>query len=87
MRNRFNLLAKGVDGKEYLITDFIATKLTETQANKMIEQFDVLKGYRFIPYEETDFSWWDRVTKKLTAKKLTEGNYFECDFHGNVTEY
>jgi len=84
--SKYNLLTKRVTGREYLISDFIATRLNEKQFNHLKAQNEFLKDYDFTPYNETDFSWWSRVTKKLTAKKLYSNVYFNCDFHGNVTE-
>lgn len=83
---KYNLLTKRVTGKEYLISDFIATKLNEKQFKQLQAQNEFLKEYDFTPYNETDFSWWVRVSKKLTPKKLYSNVYFHCDFHGNVTE-
>lgn len=84
---KYNLLTKRVQGKEYLISDFIATRLNERQFKNIQSQNEFLNDYVFTPYNETDFAWWPRVTKKLTPKKLYSGVYFECDFYGNVTEY
>ena len=81
-----NILAKRVQGKEYIITDFIATKLNEAQFNKIKDlNKDTLGGYSFVPFKDTDFTWWSRVNKKLTPKNITEA-YFDIDFYGNVTE-
>lgn len=82
----YNLLTKRVTGKEYLISDFIATKLNRKQFENVQSQNEFLKEYTFTPYSETDFSWWSRVFKKLTAKKLYSNVEFDCDFYGNVTE-
>lgn len=85
--SKYNLLTKRVSGKEYLISDFIATKLSKKQFEKIKANNAFLSEYDFTPYKETDFTWWSRVSKKLTAKKLYSGVLFECDFYGNVTEY
>ena len=82
-----NILAKGVKGKEYIITDMIATRLNEKQFLKIQQQnLEHLGGYRFIKQEDTDFMWWPRINRKLTPKYIRTAS-FECDFWGNVTEY
>ena len=82
----WNILAKRVKGKEYLLHDFMATTLNEKQFKelKAINQ-ETLGEYDFIPQAETDFSWWDKVNKKLTHKKITSA-YFDIDYYGNVSE-
>lgn len=81
-----NIIAKGAPGRPYIITDMIATRMSAKQF-KRVQALnpDLLGGYRFIPQAETDFSWWSRVNKKLTPRKIVQA-YFECDFSGNVTE-
>lgn len=82
-----NIIARGVPGKEYILKDIIATNLSK----KKFEQLQALNSellgdYRYIPFNETDFSWWSRINKKLTAKKIKQA-YFEIDFYGNVKEF
>lgn len=85
--NKVNIIAKGAPGREYIITDMMATRLTEAKFKQLQEMNpDLFRDYRFIPQEETDFSWWSRISKKLTARKIYSGVYFHCDFYGNVTE-
>lgn len=81
-----NIIARGVPGREYILTDMMATRLTEKQftALQAINP-DTLGGYRFIPQAGTDFSWWPRISRKLTARKIVTA-YFNCDFYGRVTE-
>ena len=82
-----NLLLKGAPDRPYIITDFIATRLSETDFKRIQAQnMAILGDYRYTPYDETDFSWWGRVNKKLTKKKLYKNVEFHCDFYGNVTE-
>lgn len=84
--NKFNLVVKRVKGQEYLITDMIATKLSKAKFEKLKELNKNLLGeYVFIKYEDTDFSWWDKVTKYLTERRITKA-YFDIDFYGNVTK-
>lgn len=83
-----NIIAKGVKGKEYLITEMIATRLNKKQFERLQKaNKDILGGYRFIDNRDTDFSWWSRINKKLTAKKIISGCAFECDFYGDIKEY
>lgn len=82
-----NIIAKGVPGKEYIITDMMATSLSRKAFESAQEQNpDLLSGYRYIPFNDTDFSWWSRITKKLTARKIVQA-YFEIDFGGKVREF
>lgn len=88
MKNTYNILAKCDKEKSYIITDFIATKLTKTQFEKLKTLNEKLLGeYRFIAYNDTDFTWWSRVNKKLTASRLYKNCCFDIDFYGNVYEY
>lgn len=82
-----NIIAKGVKGREYIITDMMATRLTKSQFEK-VQQLnpELLKDYRFIPQAETDFSWWSRISTKLTRTKIKPA-WFTCDFNGNVEEF
>jgi len=83
---QINIIAKGKPGAEYIITDMMATRLNEETFKKLQAiNPDTLGAYRFIPQSETDFSWWSRIERKLSRTKITRA-YFNCDFHGNVTE-
>lgn len=88
-----NIIAKCVKGKEYLMGEMIATRLTEKQWEELksanLDKFGDTEQYtwRYIPQRETDFSWWDRITKKLTKTKLIGGCEFTCDYYGKITEY
>ena len=84
--NRFNLIVKRVKGREYLITDMIATKLTKGQFERLRSlNKDLLGDYEYCNYKDTDFSWWSRVHKYLTLKRITTA-YFDIDYWGNVTK-
>lgn len=81
-----NILCKGVPGREYVVTDMIATRLSRAQFEKLQALNPELLGdYRFTPQAETDFSWWPRISRKLTPRKIVTA-YFNCDFYGRVTE-
>lgn len=88
MKNTYNILAKCDKEKSYIILDMIATKLSKTQFEELKSINEALLGdYKFIPYKDTDFSWWYKVNKKLTASKLYKNCCFDCDFYGNIIEY
>ena len=82
----FNMLTKRVPGKEYLIKDFMATRLSKAkfEALKKINP-DTLGDWDFVPASETDFTWWDRCTKKLTPTAIRRAEFY-CDYYGNVEE-
>ncbi len=88
---KYNILAKQDKKYTFLLSDFIATKINKETFEKIKEHNkNYFEDYVFIPYEETDFSWWQRVNKKLykakVGYKLKKGVYFECDWYGNVSE-
>ena len=85
---KMNIVALGVKGKEYIIKDMMATRLTKKQFEYMQQHTNGLfDDWRFIPYDETDFSWWSRITKKLTQRRVYSGMAFECDARGDITEW
>lgn len=87
-KNTYNLLAKSDKKYSFLISDFIATKLNEKEFEIIKKNNEKLfKDYRFIPYNETDFTWWAKVNKYLTKNKLYSGVCFDIDYFGNITKY
>lgn len=85
---KYNIVAKCVKGKEYLMTEMIATSLSKKQFEQLKElNKEKWEDYRFIPYNNTDFSWWHRITKYLTKRYIYSGVYFDCDYWGNITKY
>ena len=84
---KMNIIALGVKGKEYIIKDMMATRLTKKQFEYVQQHTDGrFDDWRFIPYNDTDFSWWSRIDKKLTQRKIYSGLAFECDIRGDITE-
>lgn len=87
----YNLLAKCDKEHPYIIYDFVATKLSKKEFEKLRDYSqhnkDLLGEYRFIPYQDTDFSWWGSVKKYLTKRHLYHNQYFEIDYWGYVTRY
>lgn len=86
--SKYNIVAKRNKERPFIIEDMIATKLTEAVFNKLKELNQERFGdYTFIPYKDTDFSWWVRISKKLTQSKIYSGICFYCDSYGNISEY
>ena len=89
---KYNIIAKCVKGQEYLMKDMIATRLSKAKFEKVKELnkelFDDSEQYtwRFIPYKETDFSWWYRIDKELTSARLKSA-CFECQYNGDIVKY
>ena len=85
---KYNIIAKCVKGAEYLMTEMIATSLTKKQFEKIKElNKEKFADYRFIPYNDTDFSWWHKITKYMTKKYVYSGVCFDYDWFGNITKY
>jgi len=82
-----NMLVKRVKGKEYFITDFMATRLSKKkfEALKEVNQ-DKLGEWEFVPFSETDFTWWDRCFKKLTPSAIRRAE-FRITWDGKVEEW
>lgn len=81
-----NMLVKPLEGREYILTDFIATKLSEKEFEELrpLNSF-LFEGFIFIKSKNIDFTWWDKCHKYLTEHKLYVNQYFNCDFYGRVT--
>lgn len=85
---KMNIVALGVPGKEYIIKEMMATRLTKKQFEHVQAHTDGrFDDWRFIPHDETDFSWWSRIDKKLTQRRIYSGLMFDCDARGDITEY
>lgn len=93
---KYNIIAKTIPNKEYIITEMIATKSNKKLFKELQEKYDYLKEYKFIDYKDTDFTWWGKITKLLTIRKDTlfknitfniKYCYFDIDFYGNITKY
>ena len=80
------MITKGVKGREYILTDIMATSLSEKKFTELQAiNAEKLGDYRWVSQKNTDFSWWGKISKKLTATRIKTA-YFECDFYGKVTE-
>lgn len=84
---KYNVIVKEHPNASYIYTEVIATNLSKKMFEKLQRINPFLEGYKFLPYSETDFGWWHKITKFLTQNKLYNGVYFDCDFHGNITKF
>lgn len=76
-----NLLVKRKAGAEFIITDMVATRLSKRKFEelKAINQ-EKLGEYEFMPASEVDWTWWDRVFKKLTERAI-----YRTSFRYNIS--
>ena len=66
-----NLLVKRKAGQEFIITDMMATRLSERKFKELKAcNKDTLCEYEFMSASEVDWTWWDRVFKKLTERAI-----------------
>ena len=81
-----NLLVKRVEGAEYIIKDFMATSLSRKkfEALKAINT-DILGGWDWC--DDIDWTWWDRVHKKLTPSKIRTADFRYDMSTGQVMEW
>jgi hypothetical protein len=85
--SKYNVIAKPKEGQEYILTEMMATKLSQAKFEKLKNlNPELLGGFVFIPYSKTDFCWWGKITKCLTPTKIKRA-YFDIDFCGNVTQF
>lgn len=69
-----HMLVKRVDGAEYLIKDFMATSLSR----KKFEALQVVNQEKLGDWQwcdDVDWTWWDRVHKKLTATAIRRADF------------
>ena len=69
-----NMLVRRQTGREYIITDFMATSLSRKkfEALQAVNQ-DKLGDWQWC--DDWDWTWWDRVHKKLTATAIRRADY------------
>ena len=83
-----NLLVKRKEGAEYIITDMMATSLSKNKFNALKEaNKDKLDGWVFMPASEVDWTWWDRVFKKLTTRAIYRTSFRYDVASGKVQEW
>lgn len=69
-----NLLVKRVAGAEYIIKDFMATSLSRNKFEALKEANQELLG-DWTWCDDWDWTWWDRVHKKLTATAIRRADF------------
>lgn len=66
-----NLLVKRKAGQEFIITDMMATRLSKRKFEELQAcNKDKLGDWDFMSASEVDWTWWDRVFKKLTERAI-----------------
>lgn len=84
----YNIIVKSDSKYKFIIYDMIATNLNKNEFEKIKSaNMDLLGEYDFIPFKNTDFSWWQSITRFLTKNRLYRNVYFDIDFFGNVKKY
>lgn len=71
--------------KSCYIVDFMATRMSKPQFERMQAVNECLKDWEYRPADEVDFTWWNRCFKKLTPSAIRRAE-FRCDYYGNVEE-
>jgi hypothetical protein len=76
-----NLLVKRLKGREFIITDMMATQLSKRKFEEL-QQINMSKlgDYEFMHASEVDWTWWDRVFKKLTERAI-----YRTSFRYNIS--
>lgn len=82
-----NMLVKRVRGAEYLIKDFMATRMGRGKF-EMLQHLnpELLGEWEFCASKDVDFTWWDRCHKKLTPSAIKQAD-FRVDWSGKVQEW
>ena len=76
-----NLLVKRLEGREFIITDMMATRLSKRKFEELKAcNEDKLGAWEFMPASEVDWTWWDRVFKKLTPSAI-----YRTSFRYNIS--
>lgn len=89
MSKKLALVVYSKPGREYLIdlSSAMATRLSEREFEQVKQANpDKFEGYRYIKPGDVDFTWWCRVHRYLTKRKITSRE-FDIDYYGNITEY
>ena len=69
-----NMLVKRVAGAEYIIKDFMATSMSR----KKFEELQAINQDKLGDWEwcdDIDWTWWDRVHKKLTPSAIRRADF------------
>lgn len=83
-----NLLVKRKEGAEYIITDMMATRLSKRKFEELKEcNKEKLGDWEFMKASDVDWTWWDRVFKKLTATAIHRTAFRYDIASGKVQEW
>lgn len=83
-----NLLVKRKAGAEYIITDMMATRLSKRKFEELqARNKDKLGDWDFMSASEVDWTWWDRVFKKLTERAIYRTAFRYDMASGKVQEW
>lgn len=83
-----NLLVKRKAGAEFIITDMIATRLSKRKFEELkAVNAEKLGEYEFMKASEVDWTWWDRVFKKLTPTAVYRTAFRYDTASGKVQEW
>ena len=77
-----NMIVKRKEGAEYIITDMIATRLSKRKFEELKKvNEEKLGAYVWLAPSEIDWTWWDRVFKKLTPRAI-----YRAEFRYNISD-
>lgn len=83
-----NLLVKRKAGQEFIITDMMATRLSKRKFEQLQAcNKDKLGDWDFMSASEVDWTWWDRVFKKLTERAIYRTAFRYDMASGKVQEW
>lgn len=83
-----NLLVKRKAGAEFIITDMMATRLSERKFEELkAVNAEKLEGWEFVKAGDVDWTWWDRVFKKLTPTAIYRTSFRYDTASGKVQEW
>ena len=83
-----NLLVKRKAGAEFIITDMMATRLSERKFKELQAcNKDTLGDWEFMQARDVDWTWWDRVFKKLTERAIYRTAFRYDMASGKVQEW
>lgn len=88
MARQLAIVAPVVPGREYLfkLGEAMATRLSEREFERVKQANpERFKNYKYIKSCDIDFSWWCRVHRYLTKRKITPRE-FDIDYYGRVVE-
>lgn len=83
-----NLLVKRKAGQEFIITDMMATRLSKRKFEELQAcNKDTLGDWEFMQARDVDWTWWDKVFKKLTPSAIYRTAFRYDMASGKVQEW